>query len=125
MAGIGNRGSFLGQSLSAPCRIGYHSTRVFPVRYFRLLRQILNFRVSFGPLVRFSCYQKNAVDTYVLTPLFSLLVNGMPFYMMIPLYEDGRKAFFILQAVMAMLFCLAGLWMVYSGWCRNRKEYGK
>lgn len=60
-----------------------------------------------------------------LTPLFSLLVNGMPFYMMIPLYEDGRKAFFILQAVMAMLFCLAGLWMVYSGWCRNRKEYGK
>lgn len=60
-----------------------------------------------------------------LTPLFSLLVNGMPFYMMIPLYEDGRKAFWILQAVVAMLFCLAGLWMVYSGWCRNRKEYGK
>lgn len=60
-----------------------------------------------------------------LTPLFTLLVYGMPFYMMIPLYNAGRNPYRILQTAAAILFCLAGLWMVYDGWCRNGKEHGK
>ena len=48
--------------------------------------------------------------------------GGMPLYLMIPSFDTGVGAGRIFPGIAGAVLCLAGLWMLWRGWCRNGKK---
>lgn len=48
--------------------------------------------------------------------------GGMPLYLMIPSFDTGVSVGRMFPDIAGAVLCLAGLWMLWCGWCRNGKK---
>ena len=54
--------------------------------------------------------------------LLTLPNEGLPLNLMIPSFDGGAGGGRIFPGIAGAALCLAGLWMLWHGWCRNGKK---
>ena len=54
--------------------------------------------------------------------LLTLPNEGLPLNLMIPSFDGGAGGGRIFPGIAGAVLCLAGLWMLWHGWCRNGKK---